>query len=248
MDQLKQRLKKELSKQPDTTIVKSLEWFLPVKSIEISFETVKRSKMDILMKMILITFQKADIGHIEELSEMLLVEPLFIKDLLDRMLRTKLIEKKNNLYKLTELGIIQLESGIFISERQEKKESALYSPCHEKFLIGEMKTKSNPEQKRYRYAKRGVETTYGQALLLKTLRTIGVESESMHEQITIEDVTAAVELGAEAVPCIEYRLYNRAEEFVYARVWNSLLGEWDAVLEKQLNDNERQQWHKEIKK
>ena len=94
MNELKGRLTKELQQDFNVKIMDSLSWSLPVHSIEIAYQTVMRTKMDILMKMMLIAFEKADIATAEELSDILLVEQLFINDLIDKMTRTGVIEKR----------------------------------------------------------------------------------------------------------------------------------------------------------
>ena len=85
MNDLKGRLTKELQQDFNVKIMGSLSWSLPVNSIEIVYQTVMRTKVDILMKMMLIAFGKADIATAEELSDILLVEQLFINDLIDKM-------------------------------------------------------------------------------------------------------------------------------------------------------------------
>ncbi len=47
--------------------------------------------------------------------------------------------------------------------------------------------------------------------------------------------------------CIEFRLYNKAEDTIYARVWNTLLGHWDEIIEAQLNEKERKKWRSSYK-
>ena len=113
MNELKGRLTRELQHDFNVKIMDSFSWSLPIHSIEIGYETVKRTKMDILMKMMLISFQKGEIASAEELSEMLLVEQLFINDLINKMSRTGLVEKRGGSFALTEAGELQLENGVF---------------------------------------------------------------------------------------------------------------------------------------
>ena len=116
MDELKGRLTKELQQDFNVKIMDSLSWSLPVHSIEIAYQTVMRTKMDILMKMMLIAFGKAEIETAEELSDILLVEQLFINDLIDKMSRTGVIEKREGFYSLTDIGVRQFKTGIFVHE------------------------------------------------------------------------------------------------------------------------------------
>ena len=55
------------------------------------------------MKMMLLTFQKTKRATIDELGEILLVEPLFIQDLIDKMLRSRMIEKNGDGFALTDI-------------------------------------------------------------------------------------------------------------------------------------------------
>ena len=250
MEELKQRLAKGLNEDRTIKIVKSMEWSLPVNSIEISFQTVKRSKMDVLMKMMLRTFEKAEIKDAEELSELLLVDPLFINDLIEKMLRTNMIKKKTRYFELTQVGTKQLETGIFISEPEEQLEIAYYSPCHEVFFIEKIKNKSPKEQKVYRYAKIFADWTASSledVAVLKALQAKGIETNIGNVQVVIAGITATMEVAIEQIPCIEFRIHNTEEDVVYARVWNTQLAEWDETLEAQLNENERLEWLNELR-
>ena len=95
MQNLEKRLKNELQQNNKVKILHSSRWSLPIHSIEVEYKPVKRTKMDVLMKMMLLAFQKAEIVEAAQLSELLLVEQLFIEDLINIMRRTGLIEKKD---------------------------------------------------------------------------------------------------------------------------------------------------------
>ena len=111
--ELVHRLKKELQDGFQVKVLESLTWNLPVRSVDIEYETIRKSKMDILMKMILVAFQEGSISDEEELSDILLVEPLFIQDLIAKMERTGIIAKNGPYFTLTAAGRRQLESGVF---------------------------------------------------------------------------------------------------------------------------------------
>ena len=142
---------KELQHDFNVKVMDSLSWSLPIHSIEIGYQTIKRTKMDILMKMMLISFQKAEIASAEELSDILLVEQLFINDLVNKMSRTRLVEKRGGSFALTEAGEQQLENGVFEHEPESGTKKALYSPHHEAFLSGGLTNDSNEEKEIYRY-------------------------------------------------------------------------------------------------
>ncbi|MEK5038275.1 hypothetical protein [Sporosarcina sp. FSL K6-3457] len=246
MEELKQRLIKELQQDFNVKILESLSWGLPVHSIEIAYQTVKRTQMDILMKMMLMAFQTEEIADAEELSDILLVEQLFINDLIDKMSRTGVLENKGNSFTLTKAGIQQLESGVFSHEPEDGAKQALYSPCHEAFLTGNIEGFSSDEgQEAYRYQKNFADWTVKS--LAKTdavaaLQSLKVESSEGDAQVVISKIVSATNVQTDAVPCLEFRLYNKTEDMLYARVWNTLLGHWDKTLEAQLNEKERKEW------
>ncbi|WP_229707702.1 hypothetical protein, partial [Sphingobacterium alkalisoli] len=157
MQNLEKRLKNELQQNNKIKILHSTSWSLPIHSIEVEYRPVKRTKMDILMKMMLIAFQKAEIVEAKQLSELLLVEQLFVEDLIDIMGRTGLIEKKDELFSLTHKGYQQLENGIFEEEQEAETQVVLYSTSHETFLNGDIKPAMDGEDElaTYRYVKEG---------------------------------------------------------------------------------------------
>lgn len=245
MDGLKKQLTKELQQNFNVKIMDTLSWSLPVHSIEIEFQTVMRTKMDILMKMILIAFGKAEIETAKELSDILLVEQLFIHDLIDKMSRTGLIIKRDSAFILTDAGSQQLEAGVFEHEPKTGSKKALFSPCHLSFLTGEPGSISYEEEEVYRFRDEFSDwdvTSLEETVLKKALKTMGVESSEGNVQIVVSEIVSASELQIDLVPCIEFRLHNVAEDLMYARVWNTLSEQWDETLEAQLNEKERIKW------
>ena len=245
MIELKARLTKELQQDINLKVMGSLIWNLPIHLIEIEYKTVLRTKMDILMKMMLIAFGKAEFSTVEELSEVLLVEQLFITDLIDKMSRTGVIEKREGFFSLTEAGIEQLKKGVFEHEPEKKSTQTLYSPSHSAFLIGEIKNSAYENAEVYRYFVGFDERDLAvieDDLLIEALKKSGVESGEGNVQIIVSEIISASDLATESSQCIEFHLYNKSEDILYARVWNTLTSHWDEVIEAQLNEKERKKW------
>jgi DNA-binding IscR family transcriptional regulator len=246
MDKLKRKLTQELQQDFNVKILESISWSLPVHSIEIAFQTVMRTKMDILMKMMLIAFQKGKISTAEVLSELLLVEPLFIEDLIRKMTSAQMIEKNAGHFILTGTGMQQLESGIFIHEPENDMKNALYSPCHQSFLHGNPESLAAEVNEVYRHHAEFNDDWKVELIektdLLNALQSLGVDSAEGNVQIVISDIVSASAVQTDWVPCIEFRLYNEAEDLLFVRVWNTLSEQWDETLESQLNDKERKVW------
>ncbi|TQR16592.1 hypothetical protein [Psychrobacillus vulpis] len=246
MRELEKRLKKELQQNRNVKIMDTAKWGIPVHTIEVEYQTVKRNKMDVLMKMMLIAFQKTDIAKAEDLSELLLVEQLFIQDLIDVLLRTQLIEKVDDFYKLTSRGYEQFKNGVFEEEQEVESQNIMYSSCHQLFLDGEINTALTDEEElvlfQYVKSENTVEHTFEDSMVINALKNNYVESDEGDSQMVVSNVLSTTELHMDKIPCLQFILYNTEEDIMYARVWNSLIERWDEKLENQLNENERIKW------
>lgn len=242
MDKLKKKLRAELLKNPAVQIRKSDVWHIPVITYSVAFHRVKRSQMDILMKMMLLTFEQAQIRRAANLSELLLVEELFIEDLLKKMQRMGLIRLEEGSYKLTSRGQRQLKTGIMEEEMEEESSVISYSPFHGE--IWPKMTEALPETEKelplYRYA--SDQNLLDQDRILQVLaeRFEGVEEGGF--QTVVAGVNRFDQQKVESVPCLEFQLYNKEQDIFYARVWNLWLGRWDETLEKQIEEKERLEW------
>ena len=245
MNELEKRLIKELEQNIQTTILSSTAWTIPLHTIEVEYKPVKRIKMDVLMKMMLITCQKAKMTSAKQISELLLVDQLFMEDLINIMKRTRLIEMKEQIFTLTEKGIKQLEDGIFEEELDPRTQNLLYSPGHSSFLQGEIKPALDGEEKLnlYRYAtEKKARFKWEDPVLVDALQANGMETVDGDLQTVVSEVVSNSELYVDDVPCFEFILYNKSEDLVYARIWNTFLDQWDETLENDLNEKERVIW------
>ncbi|MGB2870489.1 hypothetical protein [Psychrobacillus psychrotolerans] len=249
MIELEKRLKKELLQNVQAKVVSSTAWTIPLHTIEVEYKPVKRIKMDVLMKMMLITCQKAKVTSAMQISELLLVEQLFMEDLINIMKRTQLIEIKNQVYTLTEKGIKQLNDGIFEEELDAQSQNLLYSPSHSTFLQGEIKPALDGEEtlNLFRYAsEEKVRFKWEEDVLVDALQANGMEKVDGDLQTVVSEIVSNTELYVDDVPCFEFILYNTSEDLLYARVWNTFLDQWDETLENELNEKERVIWREKF--
>ncbi|GEN82466.1 hypothetical protein SLU01_07780 [Sporosarcina luteola] len=242
MDGLEKKLHHELLRDPNVKLLDSSKWSLPIQTFDVEFETVKRNQMDILMKMLLIAFKTSGFGSAEEVSSMLVVEPLFIEDMINRMSRAGMIVKSDGVYSLTASGHQQLDTGIYVQPPEQEEATVYYSPTHETFLTGET---AEGEGESYRYAKDVRKTvTFSDGEWRQALEPLGVANAEGSVQKVIEKITAVNELEKASVTCYEYRLHQPADDRLYARVWNTMTGEWDETLEAQIIEREIAEWRK----
>ena len=243
MDKLIEELRASVAEDPDRTIINEEVWQLPVILYDVSFDRVKRLKMDILMKMLLLTFQEADIRRAATLSDMLFVEELFISDLIDKMQRTSLIGLEKSGYKLTPKGHEYLGKGIFEEEMEGSKTVIAYSAVHDDYRLAANKAHPEAEDTMplYRYPVKGsLNKDRMYQLLLKEGADLGEES----FQTVITGITACIENDTIHIPCIEFQLYDQKQDLFYARIWNTWTSSWDETLEKHIEARELVKWRK----
>lgn len=248
MDELKKRLTRELRQNVQVDIKHSIIWHLPIHPIKVQFETVRQSKMDVLMKMLLTTFRRADFSDVNQLSEVLVVEPIFITHLVEKMSYAGLIKKENSFFALTEKGIDQLDTETFIDQAEEVSQNLLYSPCHGCLLDGSLEKAEDDQLDDYRFYDDFSDWdihSMKEGEVRHALQNLLPENESPNEQTVISNIHEMGPLKPEVIPCLEFQLYNKAEDVFYARVWNVFLSKWDEVLESQINERERSGWREE---
>ena len=241
-----QGLQQKLSEQfHKTNILETAIWCVPVHTVNIAYKPIVRTKMDILMKMLLISLQKETFKKAEQLSKILLVEELFIQDLLTKMYKTGLITKDEH-FQLTEKGLQQLTSGVFEEDQEMTSKEALYSPTHQTFLHGEIESVLDyddfPEEM-YRYQVQVEELQVEHDQIVKELQLLQmVEDEEEEKNLLITSIESFEDLQVNDVPCIEFILYDEAKEQITSRVWNTLTNNWDAILQNQLEEIEKLMW------
>ena len=239
MDKLTKKLRAGLLENPAVQIKDSAIWQIPIVTYDAAFKRVKRLKMDILMKMLLLAFRQTDIRRAANLSEMLLVEELFIADLIEKMQRMGLIRMEKEGYKLTVKGQEQLKEGIVEEEMEEEETELFYSPAHNSFWPEHHTSQSEEELPLYRYAsERSADADH----MLQTIaeRENGIGEDGF--QTVVAQVTRFNERMTAHIPCLEFHLYNKEQDLFYARVWNTALERWDETLEKQIEKQERVEW------
>lgn len=242
MDKFKKQLHANLLKNPAVQIRKEVIWQFPVTIYTVAFNRVKRYKMDILMKMMLLTFEKAQIHRAANLSQLLLVEELFIEDLLKKMQRTGLIALEKGRYRLTSRGREQLNTGIMEEELPEESTVLSYSPIHDEVWseMAEPLPEIDEELPYYRYG------SHQNILEKDRILQVLAESENGEEEGGFQTVVSAVnsldQQKVEHIPCLEFQLYDKEQDKFYARVWNTCLQRWDETFEKQIEEKERLLW------
>ncbi|MCL7745609.1 hypothetical protein [Halalkalibacter alkaliphilus] len=244
MDKVMKRLQASLLENPAVQIKESAMWYVPVETVDVTFKRVKRSKMDILMKMILLAVEQTDIRRAANLSEMLLVEELFIADLMEKMKRTGLIRLERSIYKLTTKGQEQLKTGIVEEELEEEGAELFYSSTHDEFFPES--NSSLPEViegwKLYRYAEIQDINDKDRIFHVLSEQENGLDENGF--QAVVSELISFGQQTVNHVPCLEFQLYNKEQDIYYARVWNTWLEHWDDTLEKQIEEHERIEWRR----
>ncbi|KGR74862.1 hypothetical protein [Ureibacillus sinduriensis] len=249
---LQQSLRDELTKKSNASILQSDTWCVPVHSLNVTYKPVIRTKMDILMKMLFLSLKDTKFESAEQISEILLVEQLFVEDLLSKMQKTGLIEKVDFYFQLTEKGQRQFASGIFEEEQNETSTELLYSPTHTSFLYGDIEEvlefEDFPEQI-FRYQVQGMDLSFEDSVIIAEIQGRKEDNEEIVDeqgQLFITSIDSLEDVQVNDVPCIEYLLYDEEKDLFTVRVWNTLINKWDDQLEQLIQEYERTTWRDKL--
>ncbi|MEK5230583.1 hypothetical protein MHB42_02295 [Lysinibacillus sp. FSL K6-0232] len=239
---------RELQQNRAIKILKMDEWCIPIRTVEVTYKPVRRSTMDVLMTMLLLSIKEANFKNAQELSELLLVDPLFIEDLVALMSRVNLMKSEDDIFTLTDKGQQQLEQGIFEEELDIETATLYFSPCHQLFLPIEADSIEEYDDlpKLYRYVDKEAEQQeqFEESLLITALQHENEEEAGTSQKI----ITMIEQVEAKQIndsPCLEFVLYNKEQDMVFVRVWNTLWNQWDKQLEQQLTEKEQLQWREQ---
>lgn len=238
------KLAASVASSPEVSIRKRDVWRLPVVLLDVSYDRVKRLKMDILMKMLLFAFQQSDIRRAAVLADMLSVEELFVSDLIEKMKRTGLILLGKKGYLLTPKGYDYLEKGIFEEALDGGQEVLSLSAAHGEYrLVDEDHSPADAKLAVYRYAAESKPDSE------RMLELLAKEKNSTEEgfQILVTAIADVEEIETAFIPCIEFQLYDRQQDIFYARIWNPVKNQWDEALEKQVEEHELVEWREAMK-
>lgn len=244
LQSLQQRLLKELQQDQNIELKKCMHFSIPIHTIEVSYHPIMRSAMDILMKMMLLSFQRAKLKNAELLADILLVEPLFIHDLTNKMIRLGMIEK-GDYYSLTSKGEDQLLAGIFEEELELTSNFLQFSPLHQAVLEGDIEAFTELEEFPEEFPYIELEEIEGieESLLIEKLQLlIGEESDEQEIPTFITSIASTESIQINDIPILCFILYNQKQQLHFVRVYNTLTNIWDEQLEAIVHEHEKTSW------
>lgn len=249
---LQQSLQDELTKKSKVSILESNTWCVPVHTLNVTYKPVIRTKMDILMKMLFLSLKEPKFESAEQISEILLVEQLFVEDLLSKMQKTGLIAKVDSFFQLTEKGQKQFASGVYEEEQDAASTDLLYSATHGSFLDGDIEEvlefEDFPEQI-FRYQVQESELNYDDSVVIEELKSKTEDEEEVKEEqekLFITSIDSVEDVQVNDVPCIEFLLLDEEKDVFISRVWNTLINKWDDKLEQLIQENEKSSWREKF--
>lgn len=252
-NELHERMLHQAIEEKDYLITLGIEeWKIPLHSYQLKFTASTKTKIDILKKMIMHSMLHIKVTDAKFLSDFLRVDSLFIEDIIDLMIETGLVIKRNGTYHLTAVGTEQYEAGMTLSEPYEEYLSFQYTLLNKEPVIADeanVLIKENWELEDYRYADGKLTDLTGIVLEEEALRQYAKQSGAVFEIGGSEKVVSKIEpielKETKFAKCIEFRLYDILADKVYTRVWNGALGRWDELIEDEINMKDSEQWKAE---
>lgn len=241
-------LKEEINKKNYLQVLNTLEWKIPIEGYKVQLTTTTISKIDILRKMIMKLIRSDSPKSMTEIKEILNVDPLFIKDVVDYLLFTGLAIIDEEAISLSQIGEKQYQAGTILSDPKKEVFSFNYSTTNDSIVPIEEKNdyiQQDFELEEYRFQNER-KTLIGEVLEEERLRSIIKKSGAVFEVGGKEKIISGIEpLVREQVSyakCIEFQLYDVLEDKAYAKVWNGALGMWDSNIEEEINNQESTEW------
>ncbi|MEC1177194.1 nucleoside-diphosphate sugar epimerase [Metasolibacillus meyeri] len=225
LQQLERQIQRQLPRPAAVEITETKQFAIPIHTILAKYTPIRRIPMDILMKMLLLTFQSERFQDVEMVADVLLVETLFIEDLLQKMQKTGLVIVEGTI-QLTEKGKAQLAAGIFEEQLEEMEQELFYSPLHGAFLQGELEEFDEfPDELPHEET-----ATWTDEQIVAALQN----DEEADEPTFITSINSAEELQIHDVPCFQYVLHDTSKNTFDIRVFNTFTNAWDEQLEQLL--------------
>lgn len=244
---LQQKLANQLKQNQKIRIVHEASFCLPVHTLQVDYFPVQRTAMDILMKMMLLSFQKAKLSDAGLLADILLVEPLFIHDLTNKMVKTGLLSKsEDEVYELTAKGTQQLAEGIFDEQLDMQTRILQYSTIHRRFLDGDLEEVLDfdefPELSKHLEQEELGDVPH--QIIVDELMALqdDPDEDDDTQQTFITSLEKIEELQINDIPYFQFVCHEEEADRYFARVYNTLTNAWDEIVEQFINDQERTSW------
>lgn len=240
LQKLQKQLKNQLEKEIKGTIIHTDIWCIPMYTYEISYQPLRKKTMDILMKILLFSFQQSAFESADELSGILMVEPLFIEDIIRKMQKNGLLERENNRYHISEKGKTQSSRGVFEEELDPASMELLYSPVHHQFFEGDIEEVLDFDDfpdRTYRHFQEKDAPILSEEYVGKE-----IQHRQTDESLQIKSILSVENTQVNDVPCIEMVVWKSENKELIFRVWNTLFNNWDRQIEKELYEKEGAEW------
>ncbi|WJY28376.1 hypothetical protein [Sporosarcina trichiuri] len=237
-------LRAQVLQSQDVRLLEEQSWMLPAVRLAVSFETITKTTMDILMNMTLLTLQRLPLEQETDIARLLGVEALFVSDLLKMMEADGLVVRHRQ-WTITEKGKTQLQEGHYTHAAEKEQAILMYSPLLDVFFKEPETDASAAPENDFRYT--WEEESWNPGMIPKDrleaalAETVGLDN-SENRTKTVGAVLEITQAGQAEYPCYEYRLYEKRTDSLFVRVWNTAAGQWDETLEEYILTRERGDW------
>ena len=215
---------------------------------QVTYAPVQRLSMDILMKMLLMTFHELHITSLQSISDLLAVEHFFVEDLTNTLLRNELVIVEEGVYTLTARGEAQLTSGVFEDALAEQQLEVTYSPLHQTYFTEDVEAiyeLTLPEPYAYIDEVKMQQADAPEELLVALLQQLQASHSDVKTYVSSVKEMPLTEMLE--VPCVAFVLYNAKEDVFSARVWNTLTNRYDDVLEAHFVEHAIAHWRSTLR-
>ena len=240
VDTLIRQLTLQIEEQLSSKVLATEIFTIPFSTLEISYLPVLKKRMDILMKMLLTSFQSGVFTTPDQLASILMVEELFINDLTKQMEKSKLIEL-DEVYKLTAKGEGQLKEGIYEEQMPVETIEMLYSTLHEQLFSIDIDTLELEHDLPEPLAnfEDDQDITFDEAMLTTSIQKHLQDNES---ELIVQEIENIETVELYDFPYILFICHDEKIDRLYSRAYNIYTNEWDDGVAKFMDKEQLIHW------
>ena len=233
----------QIEQQLEVKVLAVEQFTIPYSIVEVNYVPILKKRMDILMKMLLTSFQSGAFTKTEQLASILMVEPLFINDLTRQMESSKLITLDDS-YSLTAKGKSQLEQGIYEEQMPIAVMELVYSPLHEQFFAidAESLELEGDLPEPLHYFENEQDVTLNEELVSAAIQQQLQEDGS---DLVVQSIDAMDVVELYDFPVLLFICYDAKNDRLFSRAFNIYINEWDDDIGKFLDLKELTNWRKQ---
>lgn len=234
---LQKQLTMQIEQQLEAKVLDVQQFTIPYAIIDITYTPMIKKRMDILMKMLLTSYQSGQFTNSEQLASILQVEALFINDLTRQMEHSKLIIVDETMT-LTAKGEEQLKQGVYEEQLPVAQIELMYSSLHDQLFainIDDLELLDDLPEPLANVEERLPEEAPMLEAITKHLKL-------QHNDQHVQSIEQAEQVELYDFPIALFICFDQKNDRYFSRAYNLYVHEWDDTIASTMDRQHVTQW------